>query len=171
MAAANPPSDPVAQLQWLVDREAIGDLISNFGVCVDDKDKAGYASNFTSDAVLELPFGRIEGRDAIAVMKGPPPHWNTQHLFGNIVIDLDGDSATTRAYMMATHVFDPELRSSKAHAGGWYEHTVVRTPEGWRFTRVRLVPIWEDERPMIPGMPPPQQATPAEPSAGATCPP
>ena len=153
MPASNPPVDPAALLAWLVDREAIRDLIGNFAVSIDDKDAAGYAANFTSDAVLELPFGTIVGREKIAAMPGPPRHWGTQHLVGEVVIDLHGDEADTRAYLMATHVFDADNRSKKAHSGGWYVHRVVRTDEGWRFASVKLVIVWEDEGPMLPDGP------------------
>lgn len=153
MPASNPPSDPTARLAWLVDREAIRDLIGNFAISIDDKDKAGYAANFVEDAVLELPFGTIIGKAAIAEMPGPPQEWGTQHLIGEVIIDLHGDEATTRAYMMATHVFDADDRSRKAHSGGWYQHRAVRTPDGWRLAHVRLVVVWEDERPMLPDGP------------------
>lgn len=153
MPATNPPTDPTEQLQWLVDREAIRDLVHDFAVRIDDKDQAGYAANFAEDGVLELPFGSFRGRQRIAAMSGPPPHVSTHHLIGEIVIDLAGDTATTRTYLLATHRFDPADKSDKAHAGGWYTHEVVRTPEGWRFTRVRLDEAWADARPMTPGRP------------------
>lgn len=153
MPATNPPTDPAAQLKWMVDREAIRNLISDFGTRIDDKDQAAYAANFTEDAVLELPFGTMVGRAAIAAMKGPPQQWRTQHLIGNIVIDLDGDEAHTRAYLMATHVFSPDDLTKKAHAGGWYLHHVVRTDDGWRFAHAKLVEVWHDQRPMLPGGP------------------
>ncbi len=163
MPATPPPSDPAELIGWLADREAIRDLVSSFGVAVDDKDRVGYADNFTEEAVLQMPFGTFEGRAAIAEMKGPPSHWRTQHMFGNIVIDLDGDSAVVRAYTMSTHVFDPVDATKKAHAGGWYAYDVVRTDAGWRFARVKLVIVWQDERPMLPpgvaASPPRESAT------------
>lgn len=154
MPATNPPADPAAAQQWVVDREAIRNLIHNFGICVDDKDSVGYAANFTEDAVLELPGGRFEGRAAIEKLPSPPKEWTAQHLFGHIIIDLDGDRATTRAYLLATHMFDPDDITQNAHAGGWYRHEVVRTPDGWRFAHVKLEVVWEGDRPMIPGRDP-----------------
>lgn len=81
-------------------------------------------------------------------MTGLPATWRTQHFFGNIAIDLRGHVATTRAYMVATHVFDPADITQHARAGGWYEQKIVRTADGWRFEHVKLVIMWAGERPM-----------------------
>ncbi len=138
------------RLQWLVDRAAVTDLILDFARCVDDDDKQRYASNFTEDGTLVLPFAEVHGRAEILAMPGPPPSWATQHLIANIVIDINGDVANTRAWVIATHVFDREHRSRNAHAGGWYRHKVVRTDEGWKFQRVELEIVWDEDTPMIP---------------------
>ncbi len=137
------------QLQWLVDREAIRNLVYQFGVSIDDQDKEGFAATFTEDGVLEAGWGgRIEGRGAIATMTGMPSSWRTQHLFGNILIDVSGDRATARAYMVATHVFDTVDITQHARAGGWYEQELVRTADGWRFAHVKLIIVWAGARPM-----------------------
>ncbi|WP_375387583.1 nuclear transport factor 2 family protein [uncultured Amnibacterium sp.] len=148
MPATNPPTDPAAALQWLVDREAIRNLIVDFAMRLDDQDTDAYLENFVEDAIVVLPHGRVSGRAALAGMPKPPPDWTAQHLFGAIAIELDGDRATTRAYLAATHVFG-EI-TENAHAGGWYEHVVVRTPDGWRFKELTLTILWETKRPMIP---------------------
>lgn len=145
-----PPTSASDQLQWLVDRAAITDLILSFARCVDDSDHAQYTANFTDDGSLILPFAEVHGRDQILAMPDPPEGWATHHLIGNIMIDIDGDTAHTRAYLTATHVFDATQPSNNAQAGGWYTHELTRTPEGWRFTHVELHVIWEQEKPMIP---------------------
>lgn len=150
MPATNPPTDPVEALQWLVDHEAIRNLVYDFATSIDDQDRPRYLANFTEDAVVTLPHGRIEGRAELAKMPEPRPEWAAQHLFGGIVIDLDGDTAHTRAYLAATHIFDRTDVKNNAHSGGWYEHTAVRTPEGWRFSELKLVILWEGQRSMTP---------------------
>lgn len=146
----NPPTTAANQLQWLVDRAAIADLILSFARCVDDSDHAQYTANFTEDGSLILPFAEVHGRDQILAMPDPPKNWATHHLIGNILIDIDGDTARTRAYLTATHVFDAAQPSNNAQAGGWYTHELIRTSEGWRFRRVELHVVWETEKPMIP---------------------
>ena len=149
MAAGQPPTLRADAVQWLVDRESIRDLVCTFGMSIDDRNQPAFAATFTEDGVLDAGWGgRIEGRRAIATMTGLPATWRTQHFFGNIAIDLQGDLATTRAYMVATHVFDPADIKQHARAGGWYEQKLVRTADGWRFAYVKLVIMWAGERPM-----------------------
>jgi len=148
-----PPSDPVAQLQWLIDRAEITNLFYAFAAAVDNKDSEAYADLFTEDGVVELPHGTTRGREAIRVMRGPPPHWGTHHISTNHKIDIDGDQAIARGYLMATHIFDKSLPSKNAQAGGWYDTTLVKTADGWRFSSVRLSIVWTTGE-MMPARPP-----------------
>ena len=64
----------------------------------------------------------------------------TQHLISNIDVKLDGDAATVRAMF-----YNPmKMPNGKNFfCGGWYNHELVRTPDGWRsqklYRRERLV--------------------------------
>lgn len=60
----------------------------------------------------------------------------TQHLIGNVRIQLDGNNATMTSYLSATHVIDPSGAVELAH--GTYVDTVVRTPQGWRISKRTL---------------------------------
>lgn len=149
MTTSAAPTDPAERLALLIDREEIRALVHEFARSIDAKDQPAYAATFSKDAELVLPFGTFRGRVAIAAMHGPPPHVATHHHLGQIVIEVTGDTATARSSLIATHAFDAADRTQKAHSGGWYEQELVRTAEGWRFSRARLVIVWEDARPMI----------------------
>lgn len=149
-----------AEVQRLIDREEIIDLITSFSRAIDTKDQPRYAATFAEDGELQTPFGTRVGRTAIAEMKGPPPGTHAHHHLGQVELDLRGDEASAMTYVIATHVFDADDLTQKAHSGGWYEQELVRTPDGWRFSKVRLVIRWEDERPMMP--PPAPAAAQAE---------
>jgi len=138
------------QLQWLVDRAEITDLVLDFARCVDDRDMIKYAENFTEDGELVLHAIHLKGREQILSIPGFPPEWAAHHLIGNILIDIDGDVAHTRTYVVATHVFDPATPSDTAQAGGWYLQDLRRTPDGWRFTRAEVRTVWETEKPLFP---------------------
>jgi ketosteroid isomerase-like protein len=140
--ASPPPDDPADQLRWLVDRALISDLLIDFARRVDSHDQAGYAANFTPDAVLDMPFGLFEGRDKIAAMRGPAPPMGTHHLSTNHMIELDGDLASSRTYLQATHIADVSDPHKFWQAGGWYDCEFARTSEGWKFTRVKLTVRW-----------------------------
>jgi ketosteroid isomerase-like protein len=140
--ASPPPDDLAGQVQWLVDRALIGDLLIDFARRVDTRDQAGYAANFTDDGVLELPFGVFNGREAISEMSGPPPPMGTHHLSTNHMIQIDGDTASSRSYLQATHIADVAKPTQNWKAGGWYDCTFRRTADGWKFTRVVLSVLW-----------------------------
>lgn len=60
----------------------------------------------------------------------------TQHLIGNVRIELNGNTGTMTSYLSATHVIDPAGAVDLAH--GTYVDTVVRTPQGWRISKRTL---------------------------------
>ncbi|MDC0723297.1 nuclear transport factor 2 family protein [Nannocystis bainbridge] len=64
---------------------------------------------------------------------------STQHLVSNVRIDLDGNTGTVTSYLHATHVIDPD--GAIEVANGTYYDTVVRTPQGWRISKRKLVLI------------------------------
>lgn len=142
MPAPNPPTDPAAQLQWLVDRAAISDLLVDFARALDDQDWEGYAANYTEDGVLDIaPTIRHAGRAGLAefVAGSLGRYAGTHHVSTNHRIEIDGDTAITRSYLIAAHVFDADHPERHADGAGWYLCRLRRTPEGWRFAHVTLV--------------------------------
>jgi hypothetical protein len=131
------------QLRWLVDRAEISDLILRFERSIDDHNQAAYASTFTEDGELDLPFTHKKGRAAIAASDPIDPKNASHHISTNHMITIDGDRATARAYLIATHVFDRADRMTYAQAGGWYDFDLTRTPDGWRFSHVKLSVVWQ----------------------------
>jgi ketosteroid isomerase-like protein len=141
MPPTAPPTDPTEQLQWLVDRAAISDLLVDFARALDDQDWHGYAANYAADGVLGIsPTISHNGREGLAefLAAGPGRYAGTHHLSANHAISIDGDTATTRSYLLAAHVLDADDLSRHADGAGWYRCTLHRTPEGWRFTHVTL---------------------------------
>lgn len=139
MPPVNPPADPGTQLQWLVDRAAINDLLIDFGRALDDKDWEGYAANYTEDGELSItPTVAHTGRTGMAefVAASLGNFAGTHHLSSNYAITIDGDTATTRSYLLAAHIFDADEPGRHADAAGWYRCTLQRTAEGWRFRKV-----------------------------------
>lgn len=141
-------------VQTLVDRAEIHDLLLAYARCADTKDWAGFADLFADDGHIILPFGKLEKADmARATAAVLSPFEETQHLFSNISIAIDGDSATTNHYLQATHV--PSAREQGIHAdiGGWYDNTCRRTAKGWKLVSVGLTFVWSDGIPFQPGDP------------------
>lgn len=136
------PADPSEQLQWLVDRAAVAQLVDTFARSIDVRDQPTYTDTFTDDASLSLPFGTFTGRAEIAAMPTAPPPMASHHLAANVHVTVDGDTATARWNVIATHIFDGADPNGNAQAGGRYDATLRRTADGWRFSAVTLTIAW-----------------------------
>lgn len=58
-----------------------------------------------------------------------------QHLIGSVQLELDGDSAVTRAYVQARHQGAGDYAQSFYDTHGEYTDQWARRPEGWRIVR------------------------------------
>ena len=68
----------------------------------------------------------------------------TQHLTGNILVELerDADEATISVDAQATHYLPDDLGGSHWVLGCYYDMRARRTGLGWRLTDVTVHPIW-----------------------------
>lgn len=109
--------------------------------------RAIYQPCFTKDATLSAAFpnGQQETRtgsdawaDFVASVFQGAGYTSTQHLIGNISIEVQDTSATMSTYLHATHVLP---NGSMDIANGTYEDTVVKTEAGWRIQSRKLTLI------------------------------
>jgi hypothetical protein len=150
--AATPPTSLEEQVQWLVDRASISDLLFRFARALDTRDFGTYAALYAAEGVLELPdprtgsyFSLSQSELAAAVPKSLGRYSATHHLSCNHQIEVTGNRATSRSYLQAVHVGSgPRDHWS---AGGWYDCEYRRERGGWCFTRVRLTAVWLDGEP------------------------
>ncbi|WP_189155825.1 nuclear transport factor 2 family protein [Lentzea pudingi] len=126
----------------MADHAAIRALIDAFAISIDTRDQETYTDTFTEDATLSLPFGSFRSRGEIAAMPTAPPPMTSHHLVGTHRCDVNGDDAQARWNVIATHIFDAAQPDKHAQAGGWYEATLRRTEQGWRFSSVQLHIKW-----------------------------
>jgi hypothetical protein len=141
-------SDEVT-LRWLVDRAQISDLLYSFAAALDSKDWNKYADNYADNGYIELPDPQssdggtfILHKDKMLelVPRSLGRYAATHHISTNHQISVDGDQAESRSYLQAVHV-GPKPADHWT-AGGWYDCCYIRTPEGWRFARVKLTCVW-----------------------------
>ncbi|ABH00023.1 conserved hypothetical protein (plasmid) [Rhodococcus jostii RHA1] len=59
----------------------------------------------------------------------------TQHLIGNVLIEVDGDNATSRAYVADIHLGTGELEGEYFRTLADYHDSWLRTADGWKLTR------------------------------------
>jgi 3-phenylpropionate/cinnamic acid dioxygenase small subunit len=143
-------------LNQLNDRVEIEELLVRYSRAIDSRDFDALEALFTSDATFDggglgCPTGASEIR---AMIEGTLTGLDaTQHLVGKSIIELDGDSAEVRTYLISQHIRESAPGPVKHYfLGGEYADRVVRTPEGWRIAYRRLDRLWKQgDRAVIAG--------------------
>lgn len=135
------------RVQELVDRDALAGLVGRLGLWLDEKRFDDMRSIYTEDAMADTSGGSARGLELLAdqARRNHQGFERTQHAITNVLIDLDGDRATVRANLIATFVQRADASRSRFTIGERYRFEAVRTPEGWRFSRVEVTPVWRSE--------------------------
>lgn len=132
------------------DSDAIRHLLARYTYEGDRGRIDALAACFAEDGVLEFPGNSGTGPDGVtaALTSGERNSAISfvRHHITNPLINVDGDTATARSYFQVVSNNGPD------HAGT-YSDTLVRTTEGWRFTRRTVRIDWQAEtslfRPMV----------------------
>lgn len=140
----------------LADRAAITDTVTRFGWCLDRRDWAGLTALFTD----------VVRTDYTALWGGEPQEasvdellatdrqgsWRrtmdgleaTQHLITNILVTVDGDTATATANVVGVHRLPNPHGGPLWTVGGTYEFGLTRTAGGWRIRAITQGITWVD---------------------------
>jgi hypothetical protein len=127
-------------IQEISDRLEILDLMARYADAVDRHDWDALDRLFTADAFIDYTAmggssGDLATSKAFLADTAAPffPLW--QHLLGQTVLDIDGDTARARTWchnpMVMRDGDDPHLMM----CGLWYRDDLVRTEAGWRISR------------------------------------
>ncbi len=119
------------------DRQHIVDLISRLGRWLDDKRFDDARSVLTEDVTVSTPGGQAEGIERVVAQASRNHQVPTQHLITNVLVDLDGDTATATANLLVTFAGD-----TVEQQGERYRFGAARTDAGWRLRRIEVTPIW-----------------------------
>lgn len=146
LAAAGPStaqeaSGLEARIEVLEAREAIRELIYAYGRALDTRNFKAFAELFEAEQGTWVGgFGSATGREAIfALMDGSLGHAEeaiaprSHHVFGNIVISVDGDRASARtqwSFIVPSDSGDPRWMYL-----GHYDDQFIRRDGSWFFLR------------------------------------
>lgn len=127
----------------LADRQAIVAVIDRYATALDAKDYERFQTCFSEDAVVH--YGEALGpAEAAAYAEGVLSRYaHTQHLLGNYEIALDGDRASARTYVQASHV---SAEGTIWVMGGTYIDRFERRAGDWKIVERRLEAKWSEER-------------------------
>lgn len=126
-------TDPIATL---LDERDIGRALTRFARAMDDRDWDAAKAILSDDATGDLGTGPLHGPDAILgcirhYLDGCGP---TQHLLGNLLIDIDGDRAESRCYVSDMHLGAGDRRALSFVTLGDYHDRWHRISGQWRLT-------------------------------------
>lgn len=132
--------------QRLTDQQEIADLCVRYTIALDTKDWALLESCFAPSPVFVHPGGRLEGFPAILerTKAALTPLTATQHLLGNIVVKVDGDTARSMCYFQAQHVRAGTPGGETYIIAGSYADALSRAAGGWKITERVQAYIWRD---------------------------
>ena len=125
----------------VADRIALQDVMLKYAAGVDERDFDLYASCFMENVEV-LDFGEtpINGRDEwVEYVKVALDNYGpTQHMLGPQLANVDGNDAHCRTDVQALHYLkQPEGEILTLWAT--YETDMIRTDEGWKISKHRLV--------------------------------
>jgi hypothetical protein len=134
-------------LQEISDRQEIVDVITRYTRAIDTRSWDDLDDVFSEGAILD--YSSVGGPvDVLAVAKpwvadGLGGFLRYQHVIGQVSIDLDGDTAKATAYFTNPMVArNRDGSENLVEVGGYYHHELVRTPAGWRSSRMVDDNVW-----------------------------
>jgi ketosteroid isomerase-like protein len=133
-------------LDELLDREEIRNLVDHYMYAVDAKDWAAWADLLTDDVRIILPHGSHEGKEgAIDFDKESRPGRRMHHLNSGTVVSVDGDVAAARSYMRyVTH--DAATPGEDAvDIAGVFSWSFRRENGEWRIAVMEWQPTWQSD--------------------------
>jgi ketosteroid isomerase-like protein len=140
-----------AQLQNLLDREAIHEVLVRYATALDDRDWDRLASCFTEDAIADYGSGVFDGPVAIVDLcrQMLSPLQVSQHLLGSFEITISGKTATSRCYFHAQHVRPGLDGGDQLIIAGTYEDSLQKSADQWQIRKRRLVATWQKGNPAV----------------------
>ncbi|WP_116365845.1 nuclear transport factor 2 family protein [Parahaliea mediterranea] len=126
-------------LETLLAERAIYRALVHFARAMDERDWDALTALTTDDISADLGAGSLDGRAAlVANMRaflddcGP-----TQHLLGNVLIEVEGERASSRAYVSDMHLGQGERAHLTFSTLGDYHDQWRRQDDVWRMCHRR----------------------------------
>jgi len=127
-------------IRALADRAELADLVARHSLWIDESRYDETDRLFTEDVVVTSPRGEARGIEALIELarSGHDTYVRMLHSKSNLIIDVDGETATLRAHDIAVFVIDDK---TVAIAAGFHTYGARRTEHGWRFDRLVVTSV------------------------------
>jgi hypothetical protein len=124
--------------QRIEDQLAIRELVARYNYAIDEGRPEEWVNTFVPDGTFESSaLGKHTGPEALlAFAKGYIAAVEGRHCTSDFVVEIDGDDARSRCYLIAVNNAAAPIISATAV----YEDVLRRTPDGWRFVHRKVKP-------------------------------
>jgi hypothetical protein len=137
-----------AAIAEVADRLAIQQVLARYARGIDRCDIDVLRAVWWPGATADYGSGTT---DALAwsgeVVAGLSQMRRTQHFLGNMIVDLDGDTASAETYCRAYHEVDAPDGPIEMEVGGRYLDRLERRDGEWRIAERRYVHDWNRNQP------------------------
>ena len=128
----------------LLQEARIRRVLIRYATVIDERNPIGLTDVFTPDGVAEYRgLGSFHGRQAIidVVEAFLGSCGQTQHMVSNFRIDINGNEASAKCYLQATHAGCGAHDGKTMTVWGEYTDKLKLCPEGWRIAHRELVAL------------------------------
>lgn len=130
----------MTDLTQLIAHYEIERCLIRFARAMDYRDWRAFDDLILADATADFGTGLLHGRGAIVnLMRQFLDHCGpTQHLLGNVLVDLEGDSATSHAYVHDRHLPVGGATAPTYYTlGDYHDRWVKRDGQWWLLERIK----------------------------------
>ena len=134
-----------AQLRALLDREAIRDCVVRLARGEDRRDAAVLSACFWPDSSFDYAMYKGTFAEYLAwVVPGADAILNTQHVLGQTVIELDGETAKAETHVISYHRVDmgEGVGERDTCIGGRYLDTMEKRDGRWAIAQRTMLYDW-----------------------------
>ena len=128
--------------ETLTDRIAIADLFAQLAGLLDEQRFDDLHTIYHHDVEAFSPRGDLHGLEELtsSMEEHRVEGELHQHVHGDVLVHLDGDraEATANQLVFFYRAGDPPHREAGLRSAA----TAVRTPQGWRFSRMQIQLLW-----------------------------
>ncbi len=141
-------------LQALLDEQQIRQLLLRYVVALDSRDFALLESVFTPDARIDIPAAGVfdPAGYRVACAEGLGRLDATQHFVGEPMLQITGDTARARSYLLAQHVVNQLAPEATLTIGAWYDDEFRRVGERWLIAARTGNAVWWSGNPAVLGL-------------------
>ena len=130
-------------LRAMLDRDRIRDCLVRLARGEDRRDAATISASLWPDSVTDYGVFRGSFDEYLAwVVPGADAITNTQHVLGQSVIDLDGDSAKVETQVISYHRVDMGDGERDTCIGGRYLDRMEKRDGSWRIAERTMLYDW-----------------------------